>query len=121
MKVAIPTMGESGFDEKISGHFGRCRTFAIYDTEEEDLNFIPNNSKHMGGKGNPPELLAEENVDVMLCGNLGRKAVNLFEELGIDVYCGAKGTVDDALDSWDEDGLEEASVSDACEEGRHDH
>ncbi|MBS3816600.1 MAG: NifB/NifX family molybdenum-iron cluster-binding protein [Candidatus Thermoplasmatota archaeon] len=121
MKVAVPAMGESGYDENISDHFGRCKTFAIYDTEEEDLSFIPNNSKHMGGKGNPPELLAEENIDLMLCANLGRKAVSLFEELGIDVYCGAGGTIEDALDSWDDDQLREASVSDACEEGRHDH
>lgn len=121
MKIAIPAMGESGYDEKISSHFGRCRTFAIYDTEDEDLSFLPNNSKHMGGKGNPPELLDEENVDVMLCGNLGIKAVSLFEELGIDVYRGARGTVEDALNSWEEDELEEASLNTACEEGRHDH
>lgn len=121
MKVAIPSMGDSGLDETISAHFGRCKTFALYDEEADKLNFIPNNSKHMGGEGNPPEILNEEDVDVLLCTNLGRKAVDLFEELGIEVYCGATGTVEDAIEEWENDELDEASMDNACAEGNHHH
>lgn len=119
MKVAMPTDGERGLEENIAQHFGRSPTFTIYDTEKEDVNVIENQSKHRGGKGNPPELLAEEDVDVMICSNLGRKAVNLFEDLGIHVYCGAGGTVQEAIEAWENDELEEATVAEACDEGRH--
>lgn len=118
MKIALPTMGENGLKEKISNHFGRCPNFTLYDVEDDDIDVISNNSRHKGGKGNPPDLLAEENVDVMICKNLGKKAVSLFEELGIDVYSGARGTVEEAIEDWKEDRLEETSVSDACDEGK---
>lgn len=118
MKLALPTTGENGLKEKVSTHFGRCPTFTIYDVEDEDIKVISNNSRHKGGGGNPPDLLAEEDVDAMVCQNLGKKAVSLFEELGIDVYSGARGTVKDAIEGWKENRLEETSVSDACDEGK---
>jgi len=119
MRVALPTMGEKGLKEKIGAHFGRCPTFTIYDLETEEIEVISNNSKHKGGKGNPPELLAEKDIDCMICKNLGRKAVSLFEDLGIEVYDGAEGTVQEAVESWKNDSLDETSISDACDEGQH--
>ncbi len=119
MRVALPTMGEKGLDEKIGTHFGRCPTFTIYDLEDEEIEVIPNNSKHNGGEGNPPELLAEKNIDCMICKNLGKRAVSLFEDLGINVYDGAGGTVEQAIENWKNDSLDETSISEACDEGKH--
>lgn len=121
MKIAMPTMGDDGMDEQIGQHFGRSPTFTIYHSDKDKVSVIENQGKHRGGSMNPPELLAEEGIDVMLCSNLGRKAIDLFEDLGIDVYCGAGATVKEALEAWENDELEEASLSDGCEEGRHDH
>jgi len=121
MKIAMPTMGNDGKDEMISQHFGRSRTFTIYESDKEEIYVIENQGKHRGGSMSPPELLAEEGIDVMLCSNLGRKAIDLFDELGIDVYCGAGNTVKEALDAWDNEELEAASLSNGCKEGRHDH
>lgn len=104
-------------DEKISPHFGRAPAFAVYDDENEDLKIISNTSEHMGGKGKPPELMAEEGVDVMLTSNLGRRAVAMFERMGIKVYCGASGTVEDAIEQWENDKLDVANESNACEQG----
>ncbi|MFW6038831.1 MAG: NifB/NifX family molybdenum-iron cluster-binding protein [Candidatus Saliniplasma sp.] len=119
MKIAMPTMGDSGFDEKVGEHFGRCSTFTIYDSEKDDVKVISNNSRHKGGKGNPPDLLAKKDVDVMICRNLGKKAVSLFEKLGIDVYSGARGTVKESIESWEKEKLEKTSVSDTCDQGKH--
>ena len=121
MKIAMPTMGAKGMDEMISQHFGRSQTFTIYNTEQNEVYVIENMGKHRGGSMNPPELLAEEEIDVMLCSNLGRKAIDLFEDLGIEVYCGAGNTVKEALEAWHNDELKAASLSDGCEEARHDH
>ncbi len=119
MRVALPTDGEGGKDATLGAHFGRVPTFTIYDTETEEIDAIQNNSKHRGGRGNPPELLDEQDIDVLVCSNLGRKAVSLFEDMGIDVYSGARGTVEEAIQAWKDGKLEETSVSDACDEGNH--
>ncbi|MBS3781288.1 MAG: NifB/NifX family molybdenum-iron cluster-binding protein [Candidatus Thermoplasmatota archaeon] len=121
MKIAMPTMGNDGMDEQIGQHFGRVPTFTIYDLEKDEVEVIENQGKHRGGSMNPPEILAGEGVDVMLCSNLGRKAIDLFDELGIDVYCGAGNTVREALEAFEKDELEVATLSDGCEEGSHDH
>ena len=121
MRVAFPTMGEKGLKEEIGNHFGRCPTFTIYDLEDDEIEIISNNSKHNGGQGNPPELLAEENIDCIICKNLGKKAVSLFEDIGINVYDGAGNTVEEALNSWKGNELEETSISEACDEGNHYH
>lgn len=119
MKVGIPSMGESGLEEKVSSHFGRAPTFTIVDTEDREVKVVANTSEHAGGSGKPPEIMDEENVEVMLVSNLGPRAITMFENLGIEVYTGAEGEVKEALESWKEGELEEATDKDACEQHRH--
>jgi len=57
---------------------------------------------------------------VMLCSGLGPKAVHLFEEVGIDVFVGAEGTVRDVIKAWQQWRLMEATDENACKEHR-DH
>lgn len=126
MKICFPTANDGGMDDEIGFHFGRVPTYTIYDDETEDIEVIPNESSHMGGKGLPADLLAEEGVDVMVCGDLGRKAIRLFDEHCITVYTGASGkSVREALNAWENDDLSVASESDGCQEhafrGDHDH
>jgi predicted Fe-Mo cluster-binding NifX family protein len=78
---------------------------------------IQNTSDHMGGHGHPPELMAKEGVNIMVCRGLGRRAITMFEELGIDVYIGASGTVKNAVDAFRQNKLQRAGIGDAC--GRH--
>lgn len=119
MRVGIPTMGDSGLEESVSGHFGRAPTFTIIDTESEEVEVQPNTSEHAGGSGKPPTIMEENDVEVMLCSNLGPRAINMFEQLGIEVYIGAQGTVEETLERWENDQLEEATRKEACEEHRH--
>jgi len=117
MKLCIPTLGENGLDNPIGEHFGRVPTYTIVDLETNDVKVIPNTSHHMGGQGQPPEIMAKEGVNVMVCRGLGRRAIALFEELGIDVYIGASGTVKDAIDAFKQGKLQKAGINDAC--GQH--
>jgi predicted Fe-Mo cluster-binding NifX family protein len=117
MKICIPTIGENGLDNLVGEHFGRVPTYTIVDLDTDEVKVIPNTSEHMGGQGQPPEIMAREGVNVMVCRGLGRRAISLFEELGIDVYIGASGTVRDAIDAYKQDKLQKASMDDAC--GRH--
>ena len=116
MKIAFPTLGNKGMDEEIGEHFGRVPTYTIVDLEKNEIKVIPNTSHHMGGVGYPPELLAKEGVKVMICRGLGRKAISMFQEFGIDVYIGATGKVKDALNAFKKGLLKKATTQDACEE-----
>ncbi len=119
MKIAIPTMGESGMEEAICQHFGRAPTFTIVDLESNEVRVLPNVSEHMGGKGLPTEIMFAEGVKVMIVGGLGPKAVSAFNQAGIDVFVGAAGTVRDAIDDWQAKMLTRANLDNACSEHRH--
>jgi len=68
----------------------------------------------LGGQGYPPEIMAKEGVDIMVCRGLGRRAISMFEQLGIEVYIGASGTVRDAVAAFKQETLQKASERDAC-------
>ncbi len=127
MKICIPTMGENGLDNQVGEHFGRVPTYTIVDLDTNEVKVIQNTSEHMGGQGYPPEIMAKEGVNAMVCRGLGRRAIMMFEELGIDVYIGASGTVKDVIDAFKQDRLQKANMDNACgqhafrDEHHHEH
>lgn len=114
MKICIPTMGENGLDNQIGEHFGRVPTYTIVDLDTNDVKVIPNTSEHAGGQGYPPEIMAREGVNVMICQGLGRRAISMFEQMGIEVYIGASGTVKDVVEAFKQGTLRKASEGDSC-------
>lgn len=122
MRVCVPTAGAGGLDDRVGEHFGRSPTYTIYATEAEAVEILQNTSEHMGGTGHAAELVAKAGVDVVVCSGLGRRALALLWENGIQVYIGASGTVREALQAWQEGRLSLAQGADACEhQGCHDH
>jgi len=119
MRVCIPTTGIKGLDEEVSDHFGRAPTFTIVDIETGEVKVVENRSEHMGGFGKPPEHLASENVQAMLCSGMGPRAIDMFAQYGIRVFMGARGTVRDTLALWKSGSMVSASDEVACKEHRH--
>jgi predicted Fe-Mo cluster-binding NifX family protein len=117
MKICIPTMGEKGLEEAVGEHFGRVPTYTIVNLQTNEIKVIPNTSEHMGGVGHPPEIMVREGVDILICRGLGRHAINMFDETGIEVYIGASGTVKDAIAAYQQGQLRKAGIDDSC--GRH--
>jgi len=117
MKICIPTMGKRGLDDSVGEHFGRVPTYTIVDLETDEVKVVPNVSHHMGGQGDPPEIMVREGVNVMVCQGLGRRAISMFEGFGITVYIGAAGSVRDVVAAFKQDRLQKATVDDAC--GKH--
>ncbi len=97
MRIAIPTEGRKGLEERIAYHFGRSKTYTIIDEDKNTVEIIDNTSEHMGGSGLPPELLEKKGVKIVLCRAIGPKAVNLLQEKGIKVYTTNAETVKQAL------------------------
>jgi len=101
-------MDDGGLEARTSAHFGRAPNFSFYDPEEGTIDVVSNDGQHHGGSRSPPNIIAENGATVLVCENLGRKAVDRFQSLGVDVYCGSVSTVREAIEKWEADELEEA-------------
>lgn len=123
MKVCVPSLDDGRLDADVSPHFGRAPNYTVYDADENAVEVHENDGKHHGGNQSPPQIVAATGADVLVCGNLGQKAVERFDAMDIDVYCGSEGTVGEAIDQFEADELEEALPGgDHCGgHGDHDH
>mgnify|MGYP006287494803 CR=1 FL=1 len=116
MKLVIPTNSKKGLDDKIAEHFGRCLTYTFLNEKGEISEIIDNTSKHMSGKGLPPELMKKYGADILLCRDIGPNAINLCKDLGIDVYIYKTDKVKDIFQLWQNNQLKKASVENSCKE-----
>ena len=120
MKIVIPTNSRAGLDDTVAEHFGRPLTYTFINEAGEVIEIIDNTSRHQGGAGLPPEIMKKHGADVLLCQDIGPRAINLCEELGIDVYIGSGLTVvKEIFTAWQNHELKKAGVEDACEDHKH--
>ncbi len=87
-------------DNRVSPHFGHCQHFCIVKTDGKEIikkEFIPNPGHEPGFL---PGYLHELGADCILAGGMGRRAVNLFSENGIEVITGANGPVDNVIEQY---------------------
>ncbi|HBI57040.1 MAG TPA: dinitrogenase iron-molybdenum cofactor, partial [Firmicutes bacterium] len=47
-----------------------------------------------------PNFLSDQGVNVIISGGVGGGAIEIFEEKGIEVVTGARGSADDAANSY---------------------
>lgn len=114
MLICIPSMGKNGLDDQVGEHFGRVPTYTIVNTETDEVKVIDNTSEHMGGSGYPTEIIAATGTNIMICSGLGRRAIMMFENMGIMVFVGASGSVRDAIQLWKDNQLQGATDMNAC-------
>ncbi len=86
MKVAIPL--EAGV---LASHFGRCQAFAIIDLDPDARGIVGIETMtppdHQPGAF--PRWLNELGVTAVIAGGMGQRAIQLFTQMGIDLYAGA--------------------------------
>jgi len=116
MKIVIPTNNKKGLNDKVADHFGRCLTYTFLNEKGEVVEIIDNTSEHMGGKGLPPELMKKHRANILLCKDLGPRALILCGELGIDVYISRAETVKDIFEVWKNGKIKKAGTEDVCEQ-----
>ena len=116
MKIVIPTNSKNGLDDKVAEHFGRCLTYTFLNEKGQVIEVIDNTSERIGSISLPPELIKKHGADVLLCKDLGPKALNLCKELGIEVYVCQAETVKEIFELWQDNKLKRADIEDACEQ-----
>ncbi|MDD3644581.1 MAG: NifB/NifX family molybdenum-iron cluster-binding protein [Bacteroidales bacterium] len=83
-KIAIPM--ENG---KLSAHFGHCQYFAVIAVQDKKIVEI---TQHMPPEHRPgvyPRWVAALGVTDVIAGGIGQRAIDLFNEQGINVFAGA--------------------------------
>ncbi|HPA25423.1 MAG TPA: NifB/NifX family molybdenum-iron cluster-binding protein [bacterium] len=119
MKLVIPTNDKEGLDAKIADHFGRCFTYTFLNEKGEIVEIIDNTSEHMGGAGLPPELMKKHGANILLCRDIGPRAIDLCQNLGIDVYVYGANNVKEFFQLWQNNKFKKAGIKDACEQHKN--
>lgn len=101
MRIAISTDGDY-----VSAHFGRCPLFTIVDIEDGKISNkqVIDNPGHQPGF--IPQFLHQRGVECIVCGGMGRRAVNFFNEFQIKTIIGVTGKIDDVLEKLSSGTLE---------------
>ncbi|MDA3862633.1 MAG: NifB/NifX family molybdenum-iron cluster-binding protein [Deltaproteobacteria bacterium] len=80
---SIPTV-----NNKLSPHFGHCEAFAIVKVENDKIQNTKFLTPPAHQPGVYPAFLKENNVDIILAGGMGSRAISLFNSHGIKVEIG---------------------------------
>lgn len=86
MKVAITSTGDTQ-DSKLDSRFGRCSYFAVFDTESQVTEFIPNPNKENTEGAGPAsaQLVASKGAKKVISGEFGAKVKSIFDTLQIQL------------------------------------
>jgi len=103
MRIAVSANDNNGLDSQVSPHFGRCPYFVLADVEGQKIDSVrtianPHYSHHEPGQ--VPAFIRSQEVDVMLTGGMGGRALGFFDRSGIQPVTGAAGTVENALQQF---------------------
>jgi len=99
MKIAVTSTGPT-LDDNVEARFGRCAYFLIIDPETMDYEAIENPNIALGGGAGiqSAQLMSGKGVTIVLTGNCGPNAFNVFGQAGIQVIVGLSGAVRKAVE-----------------------
>lgn len=118
MRIAFASEDRLGLEGEVSMHFGRCPYYTFLEVEKgqvKDLQIIDNPyyGNHVPGK--VPEFIHLQKAEVMIAGGMGPRAIQFFDDYGIEAVTGAFGKIKDVLEAYLRGELRGAG---AC---HHDH
>ncbi len=124
-RIAVPSNGTGGLNSTRSGHFGHCDVFTLIDVENGNIkneSKVSNQEHEHGGCMVPVNLLANQNVDAIVVGGIGRRPLEGFAQVGIDVYFDSVNPhVKTVVEHLIADKLEKISPDQACDGGGDCH
>ena len=100
-RVAFPSTIK-GISGELSFHFGHALAFTIveYDIQTKkviQVEVVRNVAHQHGACMRPIKLLLNSNINEVVIGGIGRKPLQGFHQVSIDVYQGINGTVKENL------------------------
>ena len=95
MKIAV-----TYDDGNVFQHFGRTEFFKVYETEDGKVVSSEVISSNGVGHGALAGVLAEQSVDVLICGGIGEGAQAALKEAGVELCAGAEGNTDQVVEAY---------------------
>lgn len=115
-KIAIPM--ENG---RLSTHFGHCEYFAIVDVKDNKIVEITKHTPPEHKPGVFPRWVATLGVTDVIAGGIGQRAIDLFNEQGINVFAGAPVKSEEEIVKEFIDGDLSLSANYCNHDGNHSH
>ena len=95
MKIAVTYDNGNVFQ-----HFGKTEFFKVYEVEDNKVVSSEVIGSNGTGHGALAGLLADRNVDVLICGGIGGGAQAALAEAGVELCAGAEGDTDQAVEAY---------------------
>ncbi|HIX76406.1 MAG TPA: FKBP-type peptidyl-prolyl cis-trans isomerase [Candidatus Fusicatenibacter merdavium] len=95
MKIAVTYDNGNIFQ-----HFGRTDFFKVYQVEDDQIVSSEVIGSNGVGHGALAGLLADQDVDVLICGGIGGGAQAALQEAGVELCAGAQGDADQAVEAY---------------------
>ena len=95
MKIAVTYDNGNIFQ-----HFGKTEFFKVYEVEDNKVISSEVIGSNGTGHGALAGLLADQGVDVLICGGIGGGAQSALEEAGVELCAGAQGDADQAVEAY---------------------
>lgn len=110
MKIAVSCLGKT-MDDKLDQRFGRCSYFVIYDSDKGSSYTLENKGQSSGGGAGiaAAQQIIDEEVEVVITGNMGPNAYNLMKSSEIKVFHCENASCMEAIKSYEDKKLEEIS------------
>ena len=115
MKIVVTAENNNGLDSMVAQHFGHAPYFILVDVENGEVTAtqgIANPFAEAHQPGQIPGFIHEQKANVILSGGMGGRAIQFFEQYGIQASTGASGTIRQALESYLGGNLKEAAPCD---------
>jgi predicted Fe-Mo cluster-binding NifX family protein len=117
-RVAVPSNNGGGLNCLRSGHFGHCDAFTLIDLKDGQImsdSVLKNIDHSHGGCMVPVNLLAQNNVNAVIVGGIGRRPLIGFMDHDIDVYIDQiNDTVNESVFELINEKLSKMSVDQSC-------
>lgn len=116
MRIAIPVFSNEGENSEVYGHFGSAPCFIIFDTVKKACETVDNRDKeHAHGMCMPLDSFDSRNIDAIVTGGMGLRALQKIAEAGLKAYRSSEGmTVTDVAKSLQAGTLPEITMEEAC-------
>jgi predicted Fe-Mo cluster-binding NifX family protein len=110
MKIAITATGPS-LDDQVEPRFGRAPYYLFVDTETMEAEAVQNPNVAAGGGAGiqSAQLVSDRGANVVLTGNCGPNAFQVFGAAGIQIVVGVGGTVRQAVEQFKAGSLKPAN------------
>ncbi len=106
MKIAVPSKGDKGLRDRVADTFSRAPTFTlvtIQGGEITDVEVLKNEAAKMSQGAGPvvARTLKENQVEVLISGDIGPGATNILETIEIRIEKAEPGSkVKETVENW---------------------